>query len=183
MAELIAKTPCAGLLPLSVGALTLTEVDPGPMTAIAPHRGQAAAVGKALAALGVDWPAPGQALTGKGGARIQWFGHVHALLCGVSAPAALARHAALTDQSDAWAVVRLEGAGAAAVLARLTPLDLREAAFAPGSTARSELFHMAAAITRSGAESFEIMVFRSMAGTLVHDLRGAMEAATARAMG
>jgi sarcosine oxidase subunit gamma len=39
---------------------------------------------------------------------------------------------------------------------------------------------MMASITRIGAQSFQIMVFRSMARTLVHDLKTAMEAVAAR---
>lgn len=182
MAELIAKSPCAGLLPLTVGALSLTEVQPGPMTAIAPFHGQAGPVGQALTALGLEWPGPGMTQTA-GAARIVWFGHSHALLIGVAAPAVLADHAALTDQSDAWACVRLQGTGAAAALARLTPLDLRSDRFGIGDTARTELFHMAAAITRTAEDGFEVMVFRSMAATLVHDLKAAMQAVTARTTG
>ena len=92
----------------------------------------------------------------------------------------LAGHAAMVDQSDGWAVLRLEGAGAAEVLARLVPLDLRAPQFRRGHTARTELQHMMASLTRLGPDAFLIMVFRSMARTLVHDLTSAMEAVAAR---
>ena len=85
---------------------------------------------------GLGWPAPGQVIA-QGSARAQWFGLDLALLIGAAPEAGLARHAALTDQSDAWAVLRLEGAGAGDVLARLTPLDLRESVFGTGRTARA----------------------------------------------
>lgn len=179
VADLIAKTPCAGLLPLTIGSVTVTECDPGPMTAIAPFAGQAAALGKALAKHGLAWPDPGQLAQGKG-VELMWFGHAHALLIGAAPDAALATHAALTDQSDAWAVVQITGSRAADVLARLTPLDLRDAAFAVGRTARTELFHMAASVTRTGVDQFRVMVFRSMAETLVHDLKTAMQGVAAR---
>jgi sarcosine oxidase subunit gamma len=39
---------------------------------------------------------------------------------------------------------------------------------------------MTASITRTGAESFLILVFRSMAATLVHDLKQAMAAVASR---
>lgn len=180
MAELVAKSPCAGLLPISEGGVTVSEVDPGPITAIAPFRGKEKTLNTALTrAHGLGWPAPGQS-DAAGDARIQWFGHSHALLLGVAPKASLANHAALTDQGDAWAVVRIDGKGARDVLARLTPLDLRPAAFPVGSTARSELQHMQAAITRVGRDAFQVMVFRSMAQTLVHDLQVALRGVAAR---
>ncbi|MBY6139230.1 sarcosine oxidase subunit gamma [Leisingera daeponensis] len=180
MAELIAKSPCDGLLPATIGGMSLTEEHPGAMWAIAPFNGQLKVLGKALeAAHGMAFPAPNRA-TGKAGSRAVWFGRDMALLMGPAPDAGLAKHAALTDQSDAWAVVRLEGQGAEDVLARLVPVDLRPQVFKRGHTARTELKHMMASVTRTGPQSFQIMVFRSMAKTLVHDLKTAMEAVAAR---
>ena len=180
MAELTAKTPCAGLLPPRVGSLSVEEIAPGALTSLAPFRGQEAALSKALvAAHGMAFPAPDRS-TGTAGARALWFGQRMALLIGPAPDPGLARFAALTDQSDAWAVLRLEGAGARDVLARLIPLDLRDSAFAQGHTARSDLRHMMASITRIGAQSYQIMVFRSFAETLVQDLKTAMERVAAR---
>ncbi|MFU8882792.1 MAG: sarcosine oxidase subunit gamma [Rhodobacterales bacterium] len=184
---LAAVSPCAGLLPLQIGALTLSEVDPGHLTALAPYHGKAEALGTALkAAHGMALPAANRmtskdGTTGKDGAFALWFGRAHILLMGPAPDPALAEHAALTDISDAWAVVRLDGAGAADVLARLTPIDLRPGQFKPGHTARTELMHMHAAITRLADTTFQIMVFRSMARTLAHDLGAAMQGVAARA--
>jgi heterotetrameric sarcosine oxidase gamma subunit len=176
--HLTALSPCAGMLPLAIGGITLTEVDPGHLTAIAPRRGSDLA--SALkAAHGLDLPGPGQS-TGDDTARVLWFGRAHVVLMGPPPDPALAAQAALTDISDGWAVVRLEGAGAVQVLARLTPLDLRPRSLAIGQTARTELFHMQSAITRLSDEGFLIMVFRSMSQTLVHDLMIAMEGVAAR---
>ena len=183
MDELKAQTPCAGMLPLRIGGVELSEADARRMTLLAPFKGREAALSDALKrAHGAGFPAPGRVI-GAGGVRVQWFGRAAAILIGPVPDAALAEHAALSDQSDAWAIVRLTGAGAADVLARLTPLDLRESRFAAGATARTDLRHMQAAITRLEGGAFEIMVFRSMARTLVHDLRIAMEGVAARAGG
>lgn len=180
MAELIAKSPCAGLLPLTVGGLTLSEETPAAMTSVAPYQGQMDDLGAAMkAAHGMGFPAPGRS-TGKAGNRAIWFSRDMALLMGPAADASLADHAALTDQSDGWAVVRLEGEQAAEVLARLTPADLRPSVFKRGHTARSEVAHMMGSITKIGDSAFVVMVFRSMAQTLVHDLKTAMEAVAAR---
>ena len=180
MVELIERTPCDGLLPLTIGGVSLTEDLPAAMTSIAPYAGQAKPLNAALqAAHGVDFPAIGRS-TGKAGARMIWFGQSMALLQGPVAAAELAEFAALTDQSDAWAVVRLDGIGAADVLARLVPVDLRGQSFKRGYTVRTELAHMMASITRIGPDAFQVMVFRSMARTLVHDLKTAMAAMLAR---
>ena len=184
MIELTEKSPCAGLLPLEIGAAKLTEEAPGHVTALAPRAGQGKALAEAFrAAHGIAWPRPGRA-TGRAGCRGLWFDHAHAMLMGPAPDAAaLAGMAAMVDQSDAWAVVRLEGTAATDVLARLTPLDLRAGQFKRGHTARSELAHMPASITRIGARAFQVMVFRAMAETLVHEMRVAMQGVAARAQG
>lgn len=180
MTELIARSPCAGLLPLRIGGARVSEEEPGAMTSLAPFRGRQKALSGALkAAHGMGFPGAGRA-TGKAGARAIWFSQGQALLLGPVPDASLARHGALSDQSDAWAVVRLDGKGARDVLARLVPLDLRAGRFKRGATARTDLAHMPASLTRIGENAFQIMVFRSMAGTLVHDLKTAMEAVGAR---
>lgn len=180
MIDLIAKSPCAGLLPLSVGTVTLSEEDAGTMTSLAPYAGRSKDLSVALkAAHGMGFPAPGRT-TGKAGARAIWFSQGQAMLMGPAPDASLGRHAALCDQSDAWAIVRLEGKRCVDVLARLVPLDLRPASFKRGHTARTECAHMMASLTKTGENAFQIMVFRSMAKTLVHDLKTAMEGVAAR---
>lgn len=175
---LTATSPCAGLLPRTVGTCTLTETDLGLLTSVAPYKGNA--ISEALkAAHGMAFPAPNRT-TGKDGARAIWFGRELALLAGPAPDATLANHAALSGQSDAWACVTLSGDDARAVLARLVPVDLSPASFKQGHTARTQLGHMTASITRTGNDSFLILVFRSMAATLVHDLVTAMESLAVR---
>ena len=175
-----ALTPCEGLLPVSIGTVTLSETDMAPLTLIAPMKGKEAALAKTLkAAHGLDWPEAG-ATTLNESSRLIWFGRAQALLVGGAPSAKLSAHAAVTDQSDAWARVLLEGCDAREVLARLTPLDMRDTAFPGGATARTEVFHMQASLTRMGEDSFQLLGFRSMAATLVHDLTRAMESMAAR---
>jgi heterotetrameric sarcosine oxidase gamma subunit len=178
--ELTAETPLGGMSPLAIGRAQLSEVDLGRLTSLAPYKGQEAQMSKALeAAHGMTAPAPGRA-TGREGARAIWFGQRMVLLAGPDPDPSLARHAAVTDQSDAWACLRLDGEEAEAVLSRLTPLDLRQGAFKRGHTARTELSHMAVSITRISDRGFLILGFRSMARTLRHDLATAMEGVAAR---
>lgn len=180
-ADLTAQSPCAGLLPKTIAGCRLEESIPGCITSLMPYDGQTAALSKALgAAHGMAFPKPNRA-TGKAGARCLWTGRGQAFLMGPRPDAGLAEFAALTDQSDAWAVVTLDGDAAETVLARLTPLDLRRSRFRRGHTARTLLGHMTGSLTRTGDMAFQIMVFRSMAQTLVHELDTAMSSVAARA--
>ncbi len=173
MAELKAMTPFAGLLPLTIGAVRVEELDVGPITSVAPLDR------RVDDALGMAFPAVGET-TESGGARCLWIGQGEALLMGALPTDTLGQVAAVVDQSDAWAVVEIAGDGVEDVLARLVPMDLRLCAFAQGRTARTQLAHLNASITRTGETRFMIAVFRSMATTLVHDLRRALEAQAAR---
>lgn len=174
MAELIAKTPCAGLgLPMVQGGAELAEWLPGHITSVAPFVGQEQAANRALAALGLAFPAP-NAMATAGDARIVWTGRGQAFLIGAEPPAGLADAAALTDQSDGWAALRLAGPAAANVLARLVPLDLSAAAFPAGTAARSLLGHMPVVLMRPEPATWHLLVFRSMARTAVHELQAAM---------
>jgi len=180
--ELIAKTPCAGVLPIEIGTVSLTEVVPDHMTIVAPYAGKDKELSAALkGAHGMAMPAANRA-TGKGVNRAIWFGQGQILLSGPAPDAGLARHGSVVDQSDGWAVVALKGAGSRDVLARLTPIDLRASVFKNGHTARTDLMHMMASITCLGGDEFRIMVFRGFARTLVHDLETAMQGVAARAL-
>ncbi len=180
MVELVAMSPCAGILPKSVGGVTLMEVDLGRMTSIAPFAGQQAAFSQIMRdAHGVDFPAPNSTAQSDA-TRVLWFGRGMALLVGVSPDARLAQYAALTDQTDGWAAVSITGDRIEDILARLVPVDLRSSAFAQGQTCRTLVGHMTASITRTDKDAFLILVFRSMATTLVDELHEAMEAVAAR---
>ncbi|MCL4190024.1 MAG: sarcosine oxidase subunit gamma [Rhodobacteraceae bacterium] len=180
MASLIDTPALAGLgLPIAAGDALLEAAVPGRVTAIAPFRGRTAATGAALAQLGLGFPAPGTSAAA-GTARILWAGRGAAFLVGAAPPDVLAGLAALTDQTDAWAVMALSGPAHAAVLARLVPLDLRPSAFPAGATARSTLIHCPVLLCRRDAATLEIWVMRSMAATAVHETQAAMRAIAAR---
>ncbi|OIQ44170.1 MAG: sarcosine oxidase subunit gamma [Roseobacter sp. MedPE-SW] len=181
MAELLIRTACDGLEALNIGGLSLAESAPQSLTTLAPFRGQEAALGKAMtAAHGLTFPPVKGSTLGKEGARAIWFGRDMGLLIGPDPDPSLAKHAALTDQSAGWAVIELAGVGTEDVLARLCPVDLRLAQFGIGASLRTELKHMMASIFRLDKDRFQIMVFRSMAKTLHHDIKTAMEARAAR---
>jgi hypothetical protein len=179
VAELLAKSPGAGFgLPKSIGAARLEEWLPGPITALSPYAGQHAAVDAALQPLGLAFPGP-NAMLASGAGRMVWTGRAQAFLIGVPCPDVPG--AAITDQSDGWVGLRLSGPSARDVLARLVPLDLRDSAFGVGTAARSMLGHMPLVLMRPAPDVWEVLTFRSMARTALHELAEAMTALAGRA--
>ena len=177
MARLTAKSPCADLDLDRVRMFELTETDYGSITSVAPFRGREQDVSDALkATIGTGFPAPGR-VTGRTGARVAWSGLGQALVLG---PRVAPQGAAVTDQSDAWACLALSGRGSADVLARLTPLDLRDSRFRRGHAARSLLGHMPCLFLRTGTTRYELLVFRSMTRNVVEELGRAVVDATAQ---
>ncbi len=175
MANLTAKTPFDALLPIEAGDVRLSEVTPDRITWIAPQKGQMAKVSRALdKQLGADFPSPNTHANG-----LVWFGPDQALVLGTALKPIAG--AAMVDQTSAWACCALEGAGATDVLARLVPIDLRDTAFGAGAAARTLLGHMNCVLLRTGPTRYEVMVFRSMAATLVHEVERAMTMVAARA--
>ncbi|MEM6387225.1 MAG: sarcosine oxidase subunit gamma family protein [Pseudomonadota bacterium] len=173
MVKLVAALVTEGRLPLKIGEAILEDAQPEAITWISPLDGKLGAVKKALG----GFPGPGEVLEVKAGRALS-VGPGQALVLG----AALSyKGAAVVDQSDGWTVVSLNGATSRDVLARLTPLDLRDASLSEGTTARTMIGHMTASITRMGAYRYEIMVFRSMTQTLLHEMERAMRHVAARA--
>ncbi len=78
MVDLTEISPCDGLLPLTIGATTLTEVAPGAMTSLAPYKGREAALSEALKA-GHGWPVrrptgpPARRARGRCGSVATWY--------------------------------------------------------------------------------------------------------------
>lgn len=167
MARLIATSPCAGLELAGGPDCVLGEVDYGTITSVAPFRGRGKEVSDALqVSIGTGLPAANRMVV-TAGARIVWSGLGQAFVLG---PPVTPEGAAVTDQSDAWACLALDGRGSVDVLARLTPLDLRECRFRRGHAARSLLGHMPCLLMRPDTTRYEILVFRSMARTAVREL-------------
>jgi heterotetrameric sarcosine oxidase gamma subunit len=178
VAKLIAQTPTNGLLPIRSGGIILSQLWPEHITSITPFRGMQDNVAKQLKKLHkIDYPV-GQDVTGTDAISCVWTGQGQVFLIGPEVGKITG--AALTDQTDGWAMLRLEGAKVEAVLARLVPLDLRLRTFPEGRAARSLLGHMPLSIARTGVQCFDLMVFRSMASTAIHELEVAMKSVAAQ---
>jgi heterotetrameric sarcosine oxidase gamma subunit len=167
------------LTPVEYGKAPLTEAPLAPIWSIAPAGSDSGCRTALQAAHGLPFPAPGS-FHDAGPARIAWSGLDQAFLIGVDPAQALAAHAALIDQSDAWAHLAIDGADSRDVLARLVPIDLSPAACPKGSARRTLLGHMPCLILHPGGAAFEILVLRSMAQSALHDLTRAMTAMAAR---
>jgi sarcosine oxidase subunit gamma len=178
--ELIAKAPLEGRGDHAAGGAVLAPWDPGVITSIAAYPGAAGAVDAALAATGLALPAPGLVVEGPEGRRAVWTGREQAFVLGGAVAVALDGLAAVTDQTDGWAGLRLSGPAAVEVLARLVAVDLREGATPPGRVVRTGLNHVPAILIR-GATGVEILVFRSMIRTAWEEIAEAMAHVAARA--
>ena len=180
MVELYATSAAEASLPLKIGTVSVSQVETS-FVLVAPFNGKSSQAATVLnTQMGLEWPAVHE-LKRTGGAYALWFDHAHIALVGVEPSAKLIRYAAVTDVSDGWCVVDVSGLLVRDVLARLTPLDLRPKIFKTGMTQRSMIMHMQTSITCLGKSRFRVMVFRSMAQTLVNDLTTAMESVAARA--
>ncbi|WP_428687935.1 sarcosine oxidase subunit gamma [Roseibium sp.] len=180
MAKLTDLSAAHAALPdaLTIGKATIAQAAPQALTWVAPFDGQAKPVSAALKeATGLTLPRPGKTSRTKN-AMALWWGPDQAMLVGATAKL---DGAATVDQTSAWASIDLTGADARTVLERLTPLDVRDTAFPVHATARTLIGHMTASLTRTDKDSYRLMVFRSMAVTLVHDLTRSMTHVAGRA--
>jgi len=178
VAELRTRAPFEDLaLPLALGAARLAAMPMGRILSVAPYPGCEAGVADRLG----GFPTPGVVHSLEAG-RLVWAGRDQAFLFDAGGgeadwPERLAGLAAVTDQSDGWAGSQLSGADADEVLARLVPLDL--SSLSSGRSARSLLNHMPLLLIRNEA-GLELWSFRSMAGTMLHEVATAMRAVAAR---
>ncbi|MBB2202375.1 sarcosine oxidase subunit gamma [Gluconacetobacter tumulisoli] len=90
--------------------------------------------------------------------------------------------AAVTDQGDSRVALRISGPGSRDALSRLLPIDLHPRAFSPGNTALTLAGHIGVQVWQvDSCPTYDILVFRSFARSLHHDLcaaaRGAARAA------
>jgi sarcosine oxidase subunit gamma len=178
--DLIAKHPANASLPIAVEGVTLSLSKPAFITSIAPYKGQSLTLSTLLKkTYKLDLPAVCRTHQADDN-RLLWFGHNQYLLISKSPPEpAIANFAAMTDQSDAWTVLLLEGPLAAAALAHHCPLDLRPSHFDLGQTARAPVAHLPSVVTPVNG-GFEIMFMQSLVKTGMHHLYQAMLSVSAQ---
>lgn len=115
-----------------------------------------------VAAVGVG---PGAWLVVQEGGGNDWPRHLKSLL---------ANSACISDQSDAYVVLRLTGSDLRETLARLVPIDLHSRVFAPGHVAETVASHLGVIVWRLEDDAkrpvFELAVSRSFSASLYHAL-------------
>ena len=179
MVDLIAVSPVRGVMPLKIGTVVVEEVQTSLFTVGAPKVLSKNLLKMVKSMTGMDWPNICQ-IKSKDTISLMWFDHAHVAIMGVTPTPQLKKIAAVTDVSDAWLIVDIDGIDARKVLSRVTPTDMRRKRFKTGMTQRGDLMHMQASISCIAEHRFRIMVFRSMAQTLVHELTVAMKSVAAR---
>jgi methylglutamate dehydrogenase subunit D len=176
----LSPAPFLGRYAAETGGTRLTEVTDRALVSIAVPLGGEAALGEALrAAFGAGLPVVGEstrAADGKsvflGLARDQVFALLPAE--GPLAASELARRLGtvgyLTDQTDGWVLLRLDGPLALAALERTCMLDLGAAAFPTGRVARTVMEHLGTILLREGPERFLLMSASSSARSFLRGL-------------
>jgi sarcosine oxidase subunit gamma len=132
-----------------------------PAAALGAHYGQAlteAPRSHVIGDLTLIWTAPGQWLATSADRNLA--DRLAADLAGI---------ATVADQSDARAVVRISGPKARDVLAKGCLIDLHPRAFGPGQVAMTAFGHINVMLRQvDDGPTFEIALFRSMAGSFWH---------------
>jgi len=128
--------------------------------------------------LGVQWPKTGFS-TASGDGKYQLLGlqadQVFAL---VNAPATkdgqapqlpnLADEAYVTDQSDSWACLSIQGEDATGALERICPIDLHPSVFAVGQVTRTAMEHLTVIILCEAENSYSLFSPSSSAQSFAH---------------
>lgn len=149
----------------TIGAVSVIEPDRMALVAVAPPRGEEAALAASLdSGYGLAWPETGQS-SATGDVRLMGMARDQAFLLfphdGPNAVPAvrekLGETAWLTDQSDSWAMLRVSGADVRRALERLCMLDLHSDAFAIGAAQRTTMEHLAVIIVREDVDTFLLM--------------------------
>jgi sarcosine oxidase subunit gamma len=168
-----ARTPLDGLRRRFDG-IEIAEPPQMGLVSLAPPQGGEAALEAALGeAYGLDLPEVGRSHE-VGGVRLLgvqrdqfWLIWPHETPDALAeARARLGEAAYMTDQSDAWAMLRLFGSRAPLALERICMLDLE--ALPDGAVARTLMEHLGIILLREGREAFLLLSARSSARSFLH---------------
>ncbi|MEO1552072.1 MAG: sarcosine oxidase subunit gamma [Pseudomonadota bacterium] len=167
----LTAAPALGGYDKRFGDTRLVEMANLPLTSIALPLGMSLNMAQAVKdAFGLDWPDVGRA-TQSGDATLAMLSPDQALLIGPEVAlhdTPLANHGYLTDQTDVWVALDLEGPGRFAAMERLCPVDLAPGHFGTGHFARTVMEHMGAVVLWRDADAFRLLSARSSAGSFLH---------------
>lgn len=132
--------------------VTFTVRHPMSIITVIARAGQGAATAAALKGHDAQWAGPDQYFVlaeNRGEGAL--YRELKAKLSGL---------ASVSDQSHGRVIIRLVGPRARAVLAKGTPVDLHPDAFPLGKSALTQMAHVGVHLTRVGADSYDVSVFR-----------------------
>lgn len=135
--------------------VTFTVRHPMSIVTVIARAGQAQATAAALKGYEAQWAGPDQYFVlaeNRGEGAL--YRELKAKLAGI---------ASVSDQSHGRVVLRIVGPKARAVLAKGTPVDLHPDAFPVGKSAVTQMAHVGVHLTRVGADSYDLSVFRGFA--------------------
>lgn len=155
--------------------VSLVEVAGLAMVAISvPKDGEAALDAALQSALGLAWPVTGRSSVSEkhrllGLSQDQSFLLFPHEGAGVenAVHTRIAEAGYLFDQSDAWAILRLQGPHSRAALERICILDLDDAVFPDGAVSRTLMEHLSVIILRETRDRYLLMSPRSSAGSFL----------------
>lgn len=176
--HLTSRTPLGRREPLieTIGAVTIAEDATTAIASLASRRGCVGDLDQAAAGIGLALPGPGRMSEGEPWSAVwsgpdQWLVmasfDTHEDIVAELEPV-FADVAALTEQSDAFARFDLTGAGTAALMERLCPLDVRS--MKPGDAARSVVEHIGCHFLCFSPDRLALLGPRSFAASLHHAL-------------
>jgi len=73
-----------------------------------------------------------------------------------------------TDQSDTWAMIRVNGPKSRDVLERICPINIDPEVFPVGSVSRTVMEHIGTIIFRDGDDSYVLLTMRSFGRSMLH---------------
>lgn len=169
-ADVLVESPVDANRPVGVNVIAREGL--GVARVLAQRGGEAALSERVKTRYGLELPMTPRAVRGAGHAVV-WAGPGHWLLLAERRQdfAALAKLAAVSDQSDGLAALRLGGPNVRDMLAKGCMIDLHPAAFPSGAAATTRIAHIGVHLWRIDEEPngddaiFDILIARSMAAS------------------
>lgn len=173
--KLTATTPLGGYAKNFNGTELAEATGLAIVSLACPRGGDAALAAAVKSAWGLDIPSPGMSVEASG-VRIIWSSPDQLLAIFPHATPDAMPHvkgllgdtAYLTDQTDNWCALSIEGSLARAALERICPLDIHPDAFAVDASARTVMEHLGVFITRTGDDAYLLLSGSSSAGSFLH---------------
>ncbi len=175
--KLVSAPPLAGYSQ-SFGSTDLTApADLAIVNIALPLGGEDKALKAIKTGFGSDLPEPGKSvMTKKGDMRLvrlspdQAFAiFTHATPDAEEAVAKFTKKAAyLTDQTDVWSGLEVNGPDSRRALERICPIDLHPDTFIEGDAARTVMEYLGVLIIRTGEDSYLLLSASSSAGSFLH---------------